>query len=376
MKKRLSRKVLHLACFFLLGQFSMAPSAFAHADHPSTIVPLFNNLSQLPSGVTLSIVKSVDHQLVMRNTSTHTVEVLDDSGRAFIRVEPQGAYVDVNAVALYRTQGPIGSKVPDRIADGKAAADWKKVSEPSEFGWFDERIRIKDLEDADPRSLKSHAKPYTSPSGQHLVSLGTFMIPVRIDGQPLRLRGNKILAPEPTGLWQQQLLKEPDWPEVSVIVATGGAPAVILKNESPREVTVMDDAHQPLLRISSAGAYGNTSHPWWPRLNIAGSGSGDPLDAGQTQSTERWVKDSDGNQLPWVDPRLRTFDSPLSQTNTAKPGTQEAWSIPLLRAADELNPASAFTLQGTQTWTVFKPPASGRTRSVTPAAGRTPHPLH
>src|SRR5680860_1141193 len=84
-----------VVCAVLALLSGWAVPAGAHGADPG----IRYQLTDVPEveGLTVQVVRGLAGQLVLANTTDQVVEVLDDDGRAFLRIGPNGVEADVGS---------------------------------------------------------------------------------------------------------------------------------------------------------------------------------------------------------------------------------------------------------------------------------------
>jgi hypothetical protein len=103
-------------------------------------------------------------------------------GEPYARILADGTVeVNLNSPAYYLNDDRYGNvEVPAR-ADVKAAPEWKKVSDDSEFSWHDHRSHY--MSPTTPPQVKDESKE---------TKIFDYKIPIEVDGQPAKINGTLI----------------------------------------------------------------------------------------------------------------------------------------------------------------------------------------
>jgi hypothetical protein len=153
------------------------PAAAHHAGATSDVVPVLDPAPRALAGVTVQLTYTLGWQLVVENRTGQTLEVLDESGRPFVRI---GRRETVTA-----------------------------------WGWFDPRLRP-DRVDVARGVLRAGAK----------TTVGRWTIPIRLKGKPLALTGRFETVPPPDGAFRARLTSGDPFDDVSVTLMPGRVPAL------------------------------------------------------------------------------------------------------------------------------------------------------
>lgn len=292
-----------------------AQGGAAHTPEHSKLRAVLDPLPPALSGVLVQVHETLAPQLVIENRTRHTLEILDDKNRAFIRIGPGGVEGDHNAPAWYLTFSTAPIPLPDSAKAADAPARWLTVRADPTWGWFDPRLHPGDTAPDDHHGAGD--KPKARPQARK-----TFEIPVRVDGQTHLVSGRflpKIVLP---GRYEARL--EGAVPAgLSVTVVQGSPPALLLRNSSGAAVTVLGLQNEPYLRIGPEGVAANAASETW---RTYGRGRVEALSPG---AEPQWRKLSPQPLYTWLEPRAEVD---LSQPVKSKRQrtTVKRWAIPLL----------------------------------------------
>ena len=153
------------APFELRGVFSYTPPpagvAIAALQSPSLVA----------KGVSVQLVPGPVPVIFLRNSSQQTVAVLDDAGKAFLKIGPDGTWADASNPA-WRAASPVP------LAPGKAG--WTKLSKATSVSWLEARAAWRGKL---PKPLPA--------SGQ----LNSWQVPLQVGSATVLLRGiNRWIA--------------------------------------------------------------------------------------------------------------------------------------------------------------------------------------
>jgi hypothetical protein len=90
-------------------------------------------------GMRIETHRTIAPQLVVENPTPRVLEVLDESGAAFVRIGPGGVEANVAARAWFQTLGP-DAPIPGALRDGTHEPRWVHASATHSFGWFEPRL--------------------------------------------------------------------------------------------------------------------------------------------------------------------------------------------------------------------------------------------
>jgi hypothetical protein len=262
------------AIVFALAAVLFVPTAAAHhAGATSDVVPVLDTSPRALARVTVQLTYTLGWQLVVENRTGKTLEVLDESGRAFVR---------------------IGRHEPTTA-----------------WGWFDPRIRP-DRVDVARGVLRAGVR----------TTVGRWAIPMRLNGKALALTGRFETLPAPDGAFRARLTSGDPFDGVSVTLMPGRVPALYLVNASDDDVLVLGSDGEPFLRIGPDGTRANLHSATWRRMGKVTAAADDGMEP-------RWALQSPSPRYAWIEPRAA---APASWTDDAP---AREWSVALRRGADE-----------------------------------------
>lgn len=294
-----------------------APPAFAHEGNPAVRVELDASATAL-EGIDVEVVTSVTEQLVVTNTTSDVLEVVDDNGDAFLRIGPDGVEANLNAVGWYQTNNPFGlSDVPERAIAG-AEPDWAKVAAEPSWGWFDHRLH--------PPGVT--VPPEVAAAGEP-AEIAQWRVPVRWRGTDAAFSGTIVYRPI-----RGSVLAELDGPlpvdGVTLAVLQGRVPGLFLENDTGQSVLVRGADGEPFLRFDDRGVEANQHSPSWLAARRA---EGEGLAAGVIDPSlpPAWKRVSEVPRFGWVEPRTAYPDEepPDDVIAAGDPVTLLEWEIPL-----------------------------------------------
>lgn len=249
-------------------------AAAHHAGTPSDVVPVLDPVPRALAGVTVQLTYTLGWQLVVENPTGKTLEVLDESGRPFLR---------------------LGRRV------GTTAS-----------GWFDPRTRP-DRADVARGVLRAGVK----------TTVGRWAIPMRLNGKALALGGRFETVPLPDGAFRARLTSGDPFDGVSVTLMPGRVPALYLVNAGDEDVLVLGADREPFLRIGPGGTSANVRSATWRRSGKAAAPGAN--DGGEP----RWELQSPSPRYAWIEARAAAAASWTNDTPSRE------WFVVVRRGADE-----------------------------------------
>ena len=293
-------------------------------------------------GIDVSLVVSVTDQLILANTTSDVLEVLDDDGEPFLRIGPDGVEANVNAVGWYQTNNPFGlTEIPARARPG-ASPEWAKVSVEPSWGWFDHRLHPSQI--VPPPEVVEAGRP---------AELAKWSVPVRWRGEELAVTGSIVYRPV-RGSVTSALTRPPDVAGLTLTVLQGRVPGLFLENDTAETVVVLGSEGEPFLRFDKSGVQANLRSPAWL---AAKRGAGEEPTGQLIDPSRRpaWQSVSKVPRFGWIEPRAGYPDEepPEDVIAAQAPTTLTEWEIPL-RVGD-----SDVTATGVTTWEPVAESADG-----------------
>jgi hypothetical protein len=188
----------------------LSPSrALAHAGLSAPVATSYlAKVAQTPPGIDAKVVDG-DQRLWLRVAPSLTVVVTGLRGEPYLRFDPSGVWVNQSSPTTYLNKPR--PQVPPRGAVPGAPPRWKRISSGHTYQWHEDRL---------------HSLAATARSGAARF-IGTWSVPLTVDGKPARITGGLSYAPNPSILWF--------WPLVVLAVCSG----LLLRLKSPRVDGVM-----------------------------------------------------------------------------------------------------------------------------------------
>ncbi|GAA0630723.1 hypothetical protein GCM10009547_38190 [Sporichthya brevicatena] len=297
-----------------------AAPAHAHGGDP-TLVPTVREIAPaLPAEVVVQARTTVSEQLIVANPTATPLLVLDPAGLPFLRISSAGTHGNVNSTYFHRTLNPPGvtPRLPASAKPGAPAA-WVRLSREGSWGWFEPRMHP--------------FEPGREPAGDG-TELTTWQVGLRYGERHVRVEG-VLERRTVTGSFLAQ--PDPRSDGLSVTVAPGSVPAILLVAPADRRVEITGRDGKPFLRLRPNGAFVNAGS-----ANLGENP--DLLDAVGRRTG--WVRVGEPGRVRWLEPRLQySADRPPEVVERAgRPAELGRWEVPL--TVD----GAAAPLTGTLTW--------------------------
>jgi hypothetical protein len=176
-----------------LGALAVPSIAAAHSGTSVVAVDYEAKLARpaIADGVTARVIDG-NRKLKLTVRPPHTVVVEGYGGEPFLRFDSAGVSVNERSLTAVTNKLTRRGATPD--LDRGARPQWRTISESNQFAWHDHRLAR------------------VSGSMTRTGRVGTWSVPVSVDGAPLRIHG---------GLWH--LRAPPLWPWLLVLLAAVGA---------------------------------------------------------------------------------------------------------------------------------------------------------
>ncbi len=198
------RRLRLVAVAAALGTLALPGVAEAHNSAPVIAVDYEARLAQsaFVPGVTVRVIDG-NRKLELTVRPPHTVVVEGYGGEPFLRFDGTG--VSVNERSLTAVTNKLTQKGATPGLDEAVTPRWQPISRSHQFAWHDHRLALV------PGSMAGTGR------------IGTWAIPVRVDGARLRVQG---------GLWHAP--GAPVWPWLIALVAAVGAAVAVAARGSLR----------------------------------------------------------------------------------------------------------------------------------------------
>jgi hypothetical protein len=306
-----------------------ATPAGAHSSDPNVFTRIDAVTPDLP-GVTIEVRAGVADQLLVVNTTSTVVEVLDATGRPFLRIGSTSVEANYASADWYTSNSPLGlaQRPPKTTKD-----DWRVVSRGGSWGWFDHR-------------LHDRARPLTPElkAARSVVRLADWTIPLRYGGTPVTVRGHVEYRPV-LGAFRTKAEQVPRG--VTVDVLDGRVPGLFLGWQGRGTLVVQGVDGEPFARFSAREVQVNeASATWQEDQRLRGN-------AIAATTTTSWRAQGTAPRLTWLDRRLAYAPgvAPDSVLHARHDTTVVEWSIPV--TVD----GRADAIRGTTVWHPTEPPA-------------------
>ncbi|WP_230688847.1 hypothetical protein ACN26Y_01925 [Micromonospora sp. WMMD558] len=165
-----------------------APAAAHGADAPdgTDYRTEVGTVTPARAGLTVRAVEA-GARLELTNTGDQPVEVIGYSGEPYLRVGPDGVYENRRSPATYLNRTLAGDTRIPAEADPAAPPDWRRVDGSTTVRWHDQRALWR--ESTPPPQVRA------APDREHRVR--DWVVPLRVDGEPLEIRGTLDWVPPP-----------------------------------------------------------------------------------------------------------------------------------------------------------------------------------
>lgn len=320
MTSRIAWRALSALLVGLGASVCLAPRAAGHQVDP-TVLTVIDELDPRFPGVEISVVTSVSPQLVATNRSAEVLEVLADTGEAFLRIGPDGVEANLASPSWYLTNQPFGvATLPDGVAPD-APARWGRVSVDPTWGWFDHRL---------------HPADVGSVLGEAVIP--RFEVPLRFGEVDGVLRGHlEQRTTRPVYEVRLGAVPRPD-SGLSVQLLPGRAPGLFVRWDGADPLVVLGADDEPFARFGPTGVEVNRRSPIW-RFTVQAKGE-DVADLVADATAEpEWVLVSGTPAFGWIDERAFIVepDDDIVQD----------WSIPIVLGGrtEQLTGRSTVTLE-------------------------------
>jgi hypothetical protein len=158
-------------------------SASAHGPVAPVALDYLARVRALPAGLDAKVVDG-DQRMWLRAPPSQTVVILDYRGAPYLRFSRLGVEVNHNSAMFYLNQTPFALTPPPGLGP-RTPPNWARVSDGHEYGWHDGRLH----------ALATVAlNPGTS-------FVGTWRVPILLDGRSSAISGGLWHAPPPSIVW-------------------------------------------------------------------------------------------------------------------------------------------------------------------------------
>jgi len=157
--------------------------AAAHGPVAPVATSYLARVSRAPAGLEAKIIDGYV-RIWLHAPPSETVVVLDYRGAPYLRFSPAGVAVNQNSAMYYLNQTPVAATPPTGL-NRATPPDWQPVSDGHDYEWHDGR-------------LQALASVALTPGATYL---GTWNIPLLIDGQRGSISGGLWHSDTPSPVW-------------------------------------------------------------------------------------------------------------------------------------------------------------------------------
>lgn len=258
-------------------------------------------------GLTVQVVRGLAGQLVLANDTDRPVEVLDDTGRAFLRIGPDGVEADVASASWQASDRPFGLG-EGAATPSSASPRWVQLSDQSSWGWYDHRLHASEL-----------AAP---PDADGPVVLSRWAVPLRVGEVRATVTGETVAGPA-AGMVAARLVSDAEPADgVRVTLLPGVASGLLVEVGEGRTVVVRGETGEPFLRLLEGQVEANLSSPTWHRVG----GSGVEATSVDADASPDWQRVASGRQYGWIEPRAA---APEVDGDPPDGQVLSTWAVPI-----------------------------------------------
>lgn len=214
-----------------------APAA-AHEETALHALSVIDEVRPQIPGVTFRVVQITQPTLVARNTTPEPLIILGSDDKPFLRIHRGRIESNARSMLTYISRDPSGShSSPPQDIDVTGSPIWRLVEEGRTWSWFDPRIRFAGTVQRD------------------------WAIDARLGDRPIRITGG-FENLEGHGHFDTRLDPVPSpVGELEIRLVDGSVPALFVRNETGRTLTVIGRRGEPFLTIGPRGVFGNVRSP-------------------------------------------------------------------------------------------------------------------
>jgi hypothetical protein len=279
--------------------------ASAHEELSLHALTVLDSIRPATPGLEVRVVHLGAPALAVRNDTASTLSILDDSGRAFLRIGPRGVFANVESAMAYRSIDPSSDSVPDGLG---GASRWARISEGRTWTWFDPRLLFAPGAGSWDIAMELN--------GRRISASGGF--------EPLESHGHFVTE-----------LEVPKVDGLDVRVADGPVPALFVNNGSEETLHVEGQAGEPFLRIGPRGVWANMLSPTY---YTSGAQTILPVPAkADPAAPPRWKQISEGPVWGWLE-RRAAVPVPSYERDALGPTRRTVleWSSPMRLGTEDL----------------------------------------
>lgn len=286
-------------------------------------------------------------RLAATNDTGKDLEVLGVDGEPFLRIGPSGTFANVSHIDWYRSGNPDGQATPPPQADIGGEPTYERVSEESEWAWFDHRLHPGTVQ-VSPEAQKA----------QRTARLDEWTVPARLGGDDVAVRGHVEFRPLLGAVVPELVSSAQVTPDVQVTLLAGRLPGLLLVNTGGEPVTVIGREGEPFARIGADGVEVNLNSATHTedqvaKGTIAASRASVDLDP---SATPRWRRVGEQNSYAWLDTRA-SYPRERPPRKVAEGRSRvllQEWSVPLRTSTRSVE------VKGKTSWVPFKQTLASR----------------
>src|SRR5688572_30489071 len=111
----------------------------AHEEMALHALTVLDAVEQSIEGLEVRVTHLGAPALVVRNETDGVLTVLDEAGKPFLKIGPEGVRMNVASPFSYRALNPFNDVVPPDVKPGQPPS-WVRVSSEAVWTWFDSRL--------------------------------------------------------------------------------------------------------------------------------------------------------------------------------------------------------------------------------------------
>ena len=191
--KAMRRTLLTAAAVLLWIGVSAVPAS-AHSVSGVSATNLHTNLKEVTPAVPGLAVKVVESgsRLEVVNRTGEEVIVLGYKDEPYLRIGPDGVFQNRLSPATYINRTRQGEEPTEAAKNAKVGeTDWEKISSEPVARWHDHRIHW--MAPTDPPEARAQ------PDRRHVIN-AEWVVPLRIEGQAIAVKGDLVWEPGPSAL--------------------------------------------------------------------------------------------------------------------------------------------------------------------------------
>ena len=255
-----------------LAVVGFAGRSLAHEEHALHALTVLREVSPDIQGVEVRIVHLDSPALVVRNDTSRLLTVLGIEGERFLEISPDGVRGNAESPTTYLSAAPRAENVPPGLQPA-GRPRWVTFSKERAWTWFDPRLRPGNGDSWEVRLL--------------------------LDGQPIVVEGG-FESLHGHGHFVSEL----DAPRIEGLdlrLTQGSIPAVFVRNDTGKVLSVSGESGEPFLLIGPRGVFANLRSPTY-YTSGATSIMKVPRSA-DASASPRWEKISSDPTWAWLERR-------------------------------------------------------------------------